>query len=89
MARRSTSTCPGWTAISAARSSFSRAGPLRGTETVLLVEDERQMRIIAENMLRRHGYNALVAQNAGDALLICERESGAIDLLLSDLVMPI
>jgi len=65
-----------------------QAGPARGTETVLLVEDERQVRTIAENILRRHGYNVLVAQNAGDALLICEREAGPIDLLLSDVVMP-
>ena len=61
---------------------------LRGSETVLLVEDERQVRTIAENILRRQGYNVIVAQNAGDALLICERESGPIQLLLTDVVMP-
>jgi len=66
----------------------SQPAELRGSETVLLVEDERQVRTIAENILRRQGYNVIVAQNAGDALLICEREPGAIELMLTDVVMP-
>jgi CheY-like chemotaxis protein len=61
---------------------------LRGSETILLVEDQEQVRIVAESILKQSGYRVLVAQGAGDALLLCERHSGSIALLLTDVVMP-
>jgi DNA-binding NtrC family response regulator len=62
---------------------------LRGSETLLIVEDEEQVRVLARTILRKHGYEVLVAQSGGDALLVCEQHQGAIDLLLTDVVLPL
>lgn len=61
---------------------------LRGSETILLVEDEDQVRDVARGILLRQGYTVLDARNAGEALLLCEQHAGRIHLLLSDVVMP-
>ena len=63
--------------------------PMRGgTETVLLVEDEHEVRRLAFDVLQGLGYRVLEAAVPADATLIAERHVGLIDLLLTDVVMP-
>jgi two-component system, cell cycle sensor histidine kinase and response regulator CckA len=60
----------------------------RGTETILVIEDEDTVREPVCEMLRLSGYTVLEARHGGEALLICERHKGTIHLMLSDVVMP-
>ena len=62
-------------------------GMARGTETILLVEDDEQVRNVTCDILRRHGYVVIDARDPGEALLLCEKEIG-IDALVTDVVMP-
>lgn len=64
------------------------ATELRGNETVLVVEDLAEVRNYVAAALRSYGYRVIQAVDAEDAMLLCERERGHLDLLLTDVVMP-
>jgi len=67
-----------------------KKGPttLRGTETVLLVEDEPALLEIVRESLREFGYEVLAANSPGEAILLCETHTKEIHVLLTDVVMP-
>jgi CheY-like chemotaxis protein len=60
----------------------------RGSETVLIAEDEAPVRALAERLLRRQGYTVLSAKDGDEALRAAQRHAGPVHLLLSDVVMP-
>jgi CheY-like chemotaxis protein len=62
--------------------------PTGGWETVLLVEDEDQIRQLAKTMLEELGYRVLDAPGPGEAMVLCEKYPAEIHLLLTDVVMP-
>jgi CheY-like chemotaxis protein len=66
----------------------SAAETLRGTETVLVVEDQPEVRRLTLAVLRSRGYRLLEAANGSEALSLCEGYSGPIHLLITDVVMP-
>ena len=64
------------------------AESMRGSETILLVEDEEALRGLTRSLLEESGYAVLEAESAEAATEIALRQSGPIDLLLTDMVMP-
>ncbi len=60
----------------------------RGTETILLVEDDPSLRVLAERILRGYGYTVLVASTGQRALTLVEAFTGEIHLVTTDVVMP-
>ncbi len=61
---------------------------LAGTETILLAEDDPQLRRLCASLLARMGYRVLEAATADDALMIAQDQEQHIDLVLTDVVMP-
>jgi two-component system, cell cycle sensor histidine kinase and response regulator CckA len=63
------------------------AGP-RGSETVLLVEDDGDVREFVGDVLRAHGYDVLAAVDGPQALSVIEQHGGPIHLVVTDVIMP-
>jgi DNA-binding NtrC family response regulator len=66
----------------------SMARKLNGVETILLVEDDAQVRAGAARILRGQGYKVLDACDGTHAVAIAAAQTGTIDMVLSDVVMP-
>jgi len=69
---------------------FARTGPgasYRGTETILLVEDEDGVRALIREVLARYGYHVIETRHGGEALIACEQHKGTIHMLLTDVVL--
>jgi len=62
--------------------------PRRGTETVLLAEDDDQVRALARETLEISGYTVLEAAHPEAAITLAQQHGGALHLLLTDVVMP-
>src|SRR4029077_10643279 len=62
--------------------------PTHGSETILLVEDESELRALARRVLEKHGYTVLDADSAGAAMALERDHTGPIHLLLADVVLP-
>jgi PAS domain S-box-containing protein len=60
----------------------------RGTETILLVEDDQHVRALARTALTAYGYSVLVAEDSTGVASMLDRHIGPIHLLLTDVVMP-
>jgi len=60
-----------------------------GTETVLVVEDQADLLELAKNSLEEYGYKVLTAWTPGEAILLCGEYTEEIDLLLTDVIMPV
>ena len=61
----------------------------RGRETILVVEDESPVRWVVRESLGKYGYNVIEAGNGVEALALWHQHHGEIDLLLTDMVMPV
>ncbi len=62
--------------------------PRRGTETILLVEDDPSVRILVRDELLKLGYQILEAKNGIEACLLATQQTASVQLLLTDIVMP-
>jgi len=59
-----------------------------GNETVLLVEDDESLRPLMRRVLETHGYAVLEARHGKDAIRVADGHGGAVDLVITDVVMP-
>lgn len=75
-------------AESPADTTFRKRDVPGGSETILLVEDENELRELVREILTGYSYNVISAANGVEALKVWDQHDGRIDLLLTDLVMP-
>ncbi len=75
-------------AAKAAPAEPKRAADLTGQGTILLVEDEEGLRSLNARGLRSRGYSVIEASNGIEAMEALEEKNGAVDLVVSDVVMP-
>ena len=66
-----------------------QSGSPNGSETILLVEDDVQLRTVARNVLVRDGYTVLGAADVDTALALEGSHAGPIGLLITDVVLPL
>jgi CheY-like chemotaxis protein len=66
----------------------AKAALRRGTETILLVEDELGVRTLTRAVLEQHGYTVLAATHGIEAIKMWDQAAGRVHLLLTDIVMP-
>jgi len=79
----------GWgTSVEATAWCHEAEGNLRGAGTILLVEDEKFVREVTAEVLRSAGYQVLSARDASEALRAREAHGAALDLLLTDVILP-
>jgi CheY-like chemotaxis protein len=69
-------------------SSVSEAKPIRGTGSILLVEDDEALLDMTETMLEKLGYTVTAANSPQDALRLAGQSGGAFDLMITDIIMP-
>ncbi|MBI2189189.1 MAG: response regulator [Acidobacteria bacterium] len=74
--------------VDSARVGACSVSTLKGTETILLVDDDTGVRELIRRVLEGHGYKVLQARDVGDAIAIEETHREPIHLLLSDIIMP-
>ena len=74
--------------VAADQAPVPAAEALRGPETILVVEDQEEVRKLAVECLESYGYQVLEARSSSDALLLASHHEGPIHLLLTDVVMP-
>jgi PAS domain S-box-containing protein len=67
---------------------YPAAGPCRGSETILVVEDQESLRVLTKTFLEQQGYIVLEAENGLEALSLVDTYQEPIHLLVTDLVMP-
>jgi two-component system, cell cycle sensor histidine kinase and response regulator CckA len=83
-----------WMPYDSARKSNAQSGQEKSVwpdsrgRTILFVDDDDEVRSLASRLLAKGGHRALLAANAGEALLIAESYGSSIDLLITDTVMP-